>query len=139
MSVLPAGEGEDTGRRLSLLGEGPGVAARQLAMLLAGGALPGVVTRMFDSVALGTAPFFLLPFVWAGLHYPAGVVLGLAAVAVTTYLMPVLTAGRGVLPASATDAPRRVMRLPSSALSSAACASGDLRAHGRAMIGRTLA
>ncbi|GGK83192.1 hypothetical protein Ppa06_42260 [Planomonospora parontospora subsp. parontospora] len=141
-------------RNRSLLGEGPEVAARQLAMLLLGGALLvvlifagapagrqaligiiaavqlalasagwvlpwgrwppwaplfsgvaemvllGIVTWAFTPLALGTAPFFLLLFVWAGLHYRVAVVLGLAGVAVATYLVPVLAAGRGVLPAA---------------------------------------
>ncbi|MFC4062590.1 sensor histidine kinase [Planomonospora corallina] len=135
-------------RRWFLLGESPLHAARQLALLLAVGALLTVVKLLSvpaaqqgiylalaalqaaaaaaawcpiwrrlppqaplvltlpaftvlatsiwaaGGVAAAAAPFFVLVFVWIGLHFPARTVLAVTPVALAAYLGPMLLAGR---------------------------------------------
>ncbi|GGL58734.1 sensor histidine kinase [Planomonospora parontospora] len=51
----------------------------------------------YRGVASSTAPFFMLLFVWVGLHFSARAVLVLALPAAVAYLTPLIAAGRGVL------------------------------------------
>ncbi|MBG0828243.1 HAMP domain-containing histidine kinase [Planomonospora sp. ID67723] len=135
-------------RQWSVLGEGPGHAARQMALLftlgtaltmvkalsvpadqrlLFGGlaalqaaaaaagwwsiwrrlhpwaplalALPAFVVLSASMWAAGgtvanAAPFFVLVFVWIGLHFPARAALAVAPVALLAYLTPLVAAGR---------------------------------------------
>ncbi|WP_084780101.1 sensor histidine kinase [Planobispora rosea] len=45
-------------------------------------------------IAAGAAPFFVLVFVWVGLHFPARAALAVTPAALLAYLGPMITAGR---------------------------------------------
>ncbi|WP_231647676.1 sensor histidine kinase [Planomonospora sphaerica] len=61
-------------------------------------------------LAAGAAPFFVLVFVWIGLHFSARAVLAVAPVALLAYLTPVIIAGRlaGILLSAALFIPTLV-------------------------------
>jgi signal transduction histidine kinase len=65
-----------------------------LVLALPALAIVALSTWAIDSRSAATTPFFLLVYVWIGLHHPPWGVLATAPVAALAYLLPMIVAGR---------------------------------------------
>jgi signal transduction histidine kinase len=65
-----------------------------LVLAVPGFAVLAVSTWMFGGEATGTAPFFLLLYVWIGLHHPPTAAYVAAPFATAAYLLPLIATGQ---------------------------------------------
>ncbi|GIH99733.1 sensor histidine kinase [Planobispora takensis] len=57
----------------------------------------GYCTLAFEGSSVGTAPFFMLLFVWVGLHFPTTAVLAMGPLTALAYVVPLAVDDRGAV------------------------------------------